>query len=304
MRRHRLLQLSGIIVDLAYEVEAVPPAGGEALVRGFAIHPGGGFNAMAAASRQGMHVSYGANLGTGPFASLTASALAQENIQTVRPPVSHMDQGNSVVLTDAAAERTMIAQEGAEGLMSRQDLEKIPLEQFDWWLLSGYQLSYPGSRHALEAWLQDLPDEPPLVFDPSPALGQIDPHALALVMRKALWISASRQEAAILSGLDDPNEAAQALVSARPRTDGGVVVRDAANGCFIGQRPGLTVHVPGYDVIAIDTNGAGDTHIGSFIAGLARGLDAKEAAASANKAAAISTTRKGPASSPGLNELG
>ncbi|MEM6823567.1 MAG: ribokinase, partial [Pseudomonadota bacterium] len=65
-----LLQMSGVVVDLLYQVEAVPSAGEEAIVNGFDLAPGGGFNAMVAARRAGMIVAYGGSLGTGPFASM------------------------------------------------------------------------------------------------------------------------------------------------------------------------------------------------------------------------------------------
>jgi sugar/nucleoside kinase (ribokinase family) len=63
------------------------------------------------------------------------------------------------------------------------------------------------------------------------------------------------------------------------------------------------VHVPGFPVTAIDTNGAGDTHAGTFIAALARGADARGAARIANAAAAFSVTRRGPATAPADGEL-
>ena len=56
--------------------------------------------------------------------------------------------------------------------------------------------------------------------------------------------------------------------------------------------------VPAPVVEAVDTTGAGDTHAGVFIAGLADGLSPARAAARANAAAAFSVTRPGPATSP------
>jgi sugar/nucleoside kinase (ribokinase family) len=61
--------------------------------------------------------------------------------------------------------------------------------------------------------------------------------------------------------------------------------------------------VPGFKVEAVDSNGAGDAHAGVFVAGLARGLSAVEAARRANAAAALAVTRWGPATSPGTAEV-
>jgi sugar/nucleoside kinase (ribokinase family) len=61
--------------------------------------------------------------------------------------------------------------------------------------------------------------------------------------------------------------------------------------------------VPGFKVVAVDSNGAGDAHAGVFVAGLAHGLSAIDAARRANAAAALAVTRWGPATSPGVAEL-
>ncbi|NWE80401.1 PfkB family carbohydrate kinase, partial [Pseudomonas yamanorum] len=81
-----------------------------------------------------------------------------------------------------------------------------------------------------------------------------------------------------------------------------LVVRDGPNGCWV-SRAGEHQHVPGFKVQAVDSNGAGDAHCGVFLAGLAAGLDAPEAARRANAAAALAVTRWGPATSPGKPEV-
>ena len=76
----RLLQLSGVIVDLIYWIEAMPEAGDEAVVHDFAIMPGGGFNAMFAARQAGMETVYGGMIGRGPFAEIVRKRLVEESI--------------------------------------------------------------------------------------------------------------------------------------------------------------------------------------------------------------------------------
>ena len=84
---------------------------------------------------------------------------------------------------------------------------------------------------------------------------------------------------------------------------GGVLVRTGPDGCLLGRTALPVVHVPGFPVDAVDTNGAGDTHTGTFIAALARGADPPDAARTANAAAALSVTRRGPATAPARDEL-
>jgi sugar/nucleoside kinase (ribokinase family) len=77
-----------------------------------------------------------------------------------------------------------------------------------------------------------------------------------------------------------------------------VVIRAGEAGSFVMLRDGTSQAIPGFEVDAVDTNGAGDTHIGAFVSALAKGVKPFEAARYANAAAAISVTRHGGASAP------
>jgi sugar/nucleoside kinase (ribokinase family) len=82
-----------------------------------------------------------------------------------------------------------------------------------------------------------------------------------------------------------------------------VLVRTGPAGCLIGHRDRDPVTVPGFRVDVVDTNGAGDAHTGTFIATLAAGAGEVAAARAANAAAALSVTRRGPATAPTAAEL-
>lgn len=293
----RLVQLSGVIMDHVYRVQSVPLPGREAVVRSASLTPGGGYNAMVAARRMGMAVGYGGTLGTGAFADRIAKALADEGISPLRPPHLTLDQGCCTVLIDDAGERSFIASEGADGIVTEADLAALPLLPGDWLLLSGYALLYAGSRAALTRWLSDRPE--PLIFDPCPQVAEVAPDALAAALQAAHWVSANRAEALVLTGKADPAQAAKALAS-RP---GGAVVRDGAHGAWLALPGQEAVHVPAHKVTVVDTNGAGDTHVGAFIASLSAGHPPLDACRIANVAAALSITKEGPATAPGLTDV-
>jgi sugar/nucleoside kinase (ribokinase family) len=58
------------------------------------------------------------------------------------------------------------------------------------------------------------------------------------------------------------------------------------------------VPVYSFEVTVVDTNGAGDTHSGVFLAELALGTDVIESARRGNAAAAMAISVLGPASCP------
>lgn len=289
-----LLQLSGVIVDLIYWIEAMPKAGEEAVVNDFAIMPGGGFNAMFAAKQAGMEAVYGGGIGTGPFAEIVRQRLDDEGIAMVQPPLDGLDQGCSTVLVDRSGERSFIAREGADGRMALRTLESLSTSSFAWTLLSGYALDYAGSRDAFRLWMTGSAPPANLVFDPSPMVAAIAPETLAAALSIAVWVSANRREAEVLTGEADPMRGAEKLAWGR---EGGAVVRSGADGCVLATA-GRVHRVPGHAVTPIDTNGAGDTHVGSFIAALAEGARPVDAAGYANIAAALSTTERGSATAP------
>lgn len=300
MTRPRLLQLSGAVIDLVYQVEALPKPGEEARVLASRLAPGGGFNAMLAARRAGMAVAYAAPHGSGPFADLLRQSLAQESIEALLPATALDDQGLCTVLIDASGERTFITRDGAERAFDKEALLGLEAGPQDWWLLSGYGLAMPLSQEALAAWLDSCPPATRLVFDPSPVIAEIPETLLSRAVARSHWISANRREALAITGESDPQAAVRALQALT--ADGGALLRCGEAGCWLATSAREPLHLPAFPVDAIDTNGAGDTHVGSFIAALSAGHPPADAAVFANAAAALSTTRHGPATAPLASE--
>ncbi|MEM9105500.1 MAG: PfkB family carbohydrate kinase [Pseudomonadota bacterium] len=294
----RLVQLSSVIVDHIYRIETVPQPGEEAVVHDDMMAAGGAFNAMVAARRCGLDVAYAGTLGTGPFSDLVAEALMDEQIEVLRLRIRDRDQGCCTVLIDRDGERSFITSTHIDGSVTVQDLQRLPIAESDWSLLSGYTLSYAESADAMTAWLKTDPAIR-LVFDPSPVVGRISRESLAVANRVALWVTANRREALLMTGADSPENAARILAAERP-DDGGAIVRAGEEGCLLADPDGGVTHIPALEVQPIDTNGAGDAHVGAFIAMLAKGQTPDRAARVANACAALSTTRLGPSAAPDL----
>ena len=303
----RLLYLGNVVVDIVLDVPALPDRGGDVLARRSRLTPGGGFNVMAAAARQGLPVAYAGAHGTGPFADLARAGLAAEGIEVLQPATPGLDTGVVVAVVDDTGERTFVTSPGAEATLTAAHLSGVTARPGDAAGLSGYGLVYPGNHGALLRWLAGLPAAATVVFDPGPLVMSIPPEALEQVLRRADWLTCNVREAAALTGEDTPAAALRAL-AARLRGDGrpgaGVLLRTGPGGCLLSSFSATKpLAVPGFPVTELDSNGAGDTHTGVFIAALASGADPREAARRANAAAAISVTRRGPATAPNASEL-
>ncbi|MHC8352278.1 PfkB family carbohydrate kinase [Pseudomonas sp. RT4P38] len=297
----RLLHTGQVMIDLVMAVDKLPHSGGDVLAQSASFEAGGGFNVMAAAQRNGLPVVYLGRHGTGRFGDLAREAMKAEGIRIGITHRAERDTGLCVALTEASAERSFISYIGAEGELTAEDLASVRAEAGDYVYVSGYSLLHGGKAQALVDWVLDLPRGINVVFDPGPLVDSPDePLMQVLLARIDLWTSNSA-EALKFTGTSDIAEALSRLADHLP-ADVLMVVRDGPQGCWISQR-GDRQHVPGFKVEAVDSNGAGDAHAGVFLAGLAQGLSAVEAARRANAAAALAVTRWGPATSPGTAEV-
>ncbi|WP_020664488.1 PfkB family carbohydrate kinase [Amycolatopsis benzoatilytica] len=292
----RLVFTGNVIVDLVLAVDAIPEPGGDVVASASTLTAGGGYNTMVAAQRDGLGVVFGGQYGTGPFGDIVRSALASSRFEIVQPGLSDVDSGYCVAMIDASAERTFVTSAGAEGQLTRADLDRIPVHPDDLVYVSGYSLAHPVNAKALPGWLAALPRTVRVLFDPSPLVGDLDPGLISDVLARIDLISVNDREAQLMTGLDDPASAAAELAErVRGRA---AIVRTGGTGCWVADAGTPVTHVPAYPVAAVDTNGAGDTHGGVLAAALARGSDLRTAARRANIAAALAVTRHGPATAP------
>ncbi|MER8487535.1 PfkB family carbohydrate kinase [Mesorhizobium australicum] len=294
----RLVHVGSAVVDYVYRIDVLPAPGTEKTASDYAQVAGGGFNMMVAATRTGMKVVFGGQLGSGPNGDFLRAAFAAEGIQTLTLPSPLMDSGNCVAMISSDAERTFVSWPGAESVLSLDLMAPVVIGPDDWVFTSGYTLSYPGSHDALTGWIEALPADIPFVFDPTPVIADIPRAILDRVLARTTWLSCNTTEAAEIAGQGDVEALAARLLAEHCPQAAGVVIRSAAKGCHVGLADGSAQTIAGFKVVAIDTNGAGDTHIGAFVSALARGVPPFEAAAYANAAAAISVTRHGGSSAP------
>ncbi|HGM5554952.1 PfkB family carbohydrate kinase [Pseudomonas sp. JQ36] len=297
----KMLHTGQVIIDLVMAVDQLPQVGGDVLAQSAAFEAGGGFNVMAAAVRNGLPVVYLGRHGTGRFGDLARQAMKDEGIHIGIQMPAQRDTGICVALTDSSAERSFISYIGAEGEVTEEDLNSVAAEAGDYVYVSGYSLLHAGKAQALLDWTLALPEVINVVFDPGPLVESPDSALMqALLPRIDVWTSNS-VEALRFTEAADIAQALDRLADHLPK-DVLMVVRDGPQGCWIQQR-GERLHVPGFAVKAVDSNGAGDAHAGVFVAGLAQGLNAHEAARRANAAAALAVTRWGPATAPGAAEV-
>ncbi len=287
------------MVDIVLRVSNLPMSGGDVLASERLMTTGGGFNAMSAASRQGVTAVYAGRLGHGPFSDLARAALDHEGIAAPVEPDDERDVGTCVVLLEPNGERTFITANGAEATLRPSHLETLGVRADDVVLISGYNVMYPGFAEMVLGWVAHL--EGVLVaFDPATRLEDIPDEFLSPMLARVDWLLCNRREGAALSGAATSREAASVL---QGRYGRGVVIRDGERGCVVAAPGHDPQAVAGFSTNIVDLNGAGDVHNGVFLAELLRGATPDEASRRANAAAAMAVATLGPASGPTKAEL-
>jgi sugar/nucleoside kinase (ribokinase family) len=302
MSPRRLFSVGNAVVDLLLELPELPKSGDDITASASGVEVGGSANTLLAARRQGLACVYAGTRGDGPFGAAVERTLEGQGVRVAHEPIVGRDTGWDVAIVEPGGERTFLTTVGAEAALTVDLLADLDVAPRDLVHVSGYSLGREPSGAALAAWLPGLPVATRVLFDPGP-LGHAAPAAvLDPVLARTNWWSGNEREALAATGAATA-EAAIEMLGRRVGGFGGVVVRLGLRGCLVRQTRGETIEVGGFHVDAIDSNGAGDAHVGVFLAGLASGLTAVAAGRRANAAAAITVTRRGPATAPTAPEL-
>lgn len=309
-RLPRVIHTGQALVDLVIEVPDLPARGQNAMAASATQFAGGAVTVLLAASRLGAQCVHAGAIGTGVHGDLIRQALDADAIEASAPPVTGRDTGVCVVLVEPTAERTFVTTLGAERDISAASLASADVQPGDLVCNTGYTLAVAATRDPLLEWMAMLPDEAVVVFDPGAAFAALPAEVRdAMLARTDVWTSNAEEAVDLLATLNVNAEASDreivanaAALASLMRTGAVAIVRDGAEGCAV-HADGETSYVPGFPQTPVDTNGAGDTHTGALLAGIASGADWVEGCRRANAAAAIKVTRRGPTTAPTSAEV-
>jgi sugar/nucleoside kinase (ribokinase family) len=280
----RVVTLGNAVVDLVALVPNLPARGGDVVAReGGPVAGGGGLRVVLAVRAAGGTAAFAGRIGTGPLAHTVGTALESARIPVLTSPVPDRDTGLAVTLVEPDGERTFVTLPGAE--LADPALLDVRFSPGDLVHLSGYGLQDPARTAAILRALDRLPPSTTVLLDPGPLGMRADVPAL---LAHVDWWSGTATEAEAAAGTADPFRAAVALAR---RVRRGAVVRRGPDGCVLALPDADPVALPAPRVPQRSANGAGDTHVGAFLAALAAGAAPRDAAASANAAAAAFVSR-------------
>ena len=293
----RVLVLGSINRDLVLAVAAHPRPGETVSGSDIREFPGGkGANQAVAARRAGAETLLVGAVGPDGFGASMRAFLAGECIDlTGVITVPDRPTGIAVILVDRNAENTVTISPGANLALSAGNAGAVAFHHGDL-VISQFEVPEDFIR---AGFARARAAGATTIFNPAP-MKMLSSELLALC--DIVVLNETELEAA--SGMADLTEAREIEVAARRIGEGRVIIVTlGAKGC-LAVHPGGVLTLPGRSVAAVDTTGAGDCFVGVLAASLAAGLSLEAALDRANRAAAISVTRAGAATSmPSKAEL-
>jgi ribokinase len=274
-------------LDLVAVVDEAPRLGETVTGREFLQVPGGkGANQAVAAARAGAQVSLLGAVGDDDHAALIRQVLDDAGVDASGLSVVDTPTGTAHIVVDASGDNAIVVVPGANGTVeSLTDLHRTRIAEHDVLLL---QLELPLGV-VVEAATYAAAVGTRVVLTPAPVVELPDELLAAVDV-----LVPNEHEAARLTGDDDPERAARALLDRGPSS---VVVTLGDRGCLYADRAGQLLRVSAPTVQAVDATGAGDTFVGALAVALAEDRPVEQALQWATAAASLSVQRQGASAS-------
>ncbi len=253
-------------------------------------------NQAVAASRLGGDVHLVGNVGSDAFGKDMLDFLAGENIDTSEIAIlDTAPTGIALITVDSASENSIVVVSGANMVWHTRDLARMKIRRSDI-VICQFEIPLEIIESVFE---QAKKIGATTILNPAP----IKP-AGEKILKNVDYIVVNEVELEAFSSATvnpaDPTSVYAAMGKLHQRGPLAIVATLGPRGALVSGPTGRN-EAKGHNVNAVDTTGAGDCFIGGFAAALAKTHSVTDAINFANKAAAISVTRRGAASSAELS---
>jgi len=298
LRNKRQICLVGAaVVDIVTEVAELPKRGADVELKEKGIHVGGcALNIAIALNRLGLNSLNALPIGKGKWADVVETAMEEHNLSSdLHNPEG--DNGWCMALVEPDGERTFLSVSGVENQWSKQTLAQLAIEDDAIIYLSGYQLS-SASGETLVSWLESLPKTTDMFIDFGPRIADVEPELFKRLIALKPIISLNRQEAEVL-GMKGITPFVESWYGEYQCP---LILRIDSDGALFADQE-VTGNVAPFKANVVDTIGAGDTHAGGVLAGLASGWDLVDAILLGNAVASYVVSHVGGDCAPNLPDI-
>lgn len=193
------------------------------------------------------------------------------------------DNGWTVAMIEPNGERTFVVLPGMEQLWRAPWFKPVDMTKYDYIYLSGFQLTNPLVARATVDALNNRRDDAVVLFDVAARIKSVDKGILAELLHSGVIVHCNEVE---LPQVAEGNTFDERIAYLHAQTHQPVVVTLGSKGTYYYAGPDDSGIVPGFKVKVVNTVGAGDTHCGGMLAGMAQGLSLTESIQLGNQLAA------------------
>jgi len=288
----RVFVAGSINMDVVATAERHPKIGETVAGKEVLYFPGGkGANQAVAAAKQGVLTTLIGRLGEDAFGRDLRKFLAAQSIDLGSVQDIAGAHTGTAIITVANSDNTIVVISGANALVNAADVAAASLAKGDV-AVSQFEIPLP----AISAFFQRARAAgATTILNPAPAR-PVGPDLLGLVDILVL----NETELGVLTGaeLSEKDEPSYFIEAARPlRSKGRSICITLGRRGVLALVGNEAILIPGRNVKAIDTTGAGDCFVGALAAQLASNQSIREALTYANAAASICVQRMGAAPS-------
>jgi len=299
--RQPVTVVGAAVIDVIADAYALPWRGCDIELKQQGVNVGGcALNIAVALKRLGIDAGNALPLGQGVWAEIIRNRMAKEGLHSLIE-TEQGDNGWCLALVEPDGERTFMSFSGVENQWNADWLAQLTIPPDSLIYLSGYQLASPCGE-LLVQWLEGLDRVMPFI-DFGPRIGDIPDALMARILACRPLVSLNRQEAEIAAerfGLSQDVEGLGAQWVKQFAAP--LIVRHDKEGAwyFSAQSSGC---VPAFPTTVVDTIGAGDSHAGGMLAGLASGWSLAGAVLLGNAVASWVVGHRGGDCAPFREEL-
>ena len=280
----KALVIGSTVCDVMVYLDRLPSREGDAHIHEQTWSLGGcAFNVTSVLHALGQNVDFISPVGTGVYGDFVKAELERLGIQT---PVSvNGANGCCYCFIESDGERTFLSDHGVEYSFQADWLKEIETDRFDYIYLCGLEVEEPTGFELVQS-VSQLKGR--VIFAPGPRGLLIPKERLEAIYDLQPILHLNEAEAKAFSACQEIADAAKILYQ---RTGQLVVVTLGEKGAIA--YDGNWYEVAGFPTEVRDTVGAGDSHLGAFLAASLQGLDVEDALTFANKVSSQIVASKG-----------
>ncbi|MDY6458427.1 MULTISPECIES: adenosine kinase [Acinetobacter] len=237
---------------------------------------GSAANTTVAFSALGGSAFYACRVGNDELGSIYLNGLNDAGITTSTKSISEGVTGTCMVLVSEDSERTMHTYLGITAELTDEQIDFTPLNTAKWLYIEGYLSTSDTARLAVKQAREIAKANGVKIALTlsDPAMVQYARQGLNELLDDGVDLLFCNEQEALMYTETDNIDAALAKLKLLSQS---IVITLSSKGALISNSQN-TFTVAGREVVAVDTNGAGDAFAGSFLYALNAGLNEKAAA--------------------------